>query len=81
MMSGSMMGSWGMGFGFFGFFMMLLFWTAVVAGIVFVIRWISHGGTAKSSPGYDAPLEILKKRYASGEIDREEFVVRKQELL
>lgn len=80
MMSGGMMGSWGMGYGILGSFMMLLFWVLIVAGIVFAIRWISHGGSVKSSPGHEAPIEILKKRYAKGEIDREEFVARKQEL-
>ncbi len=81
MMSGSMMGGWGMGFGIFGFFMMLLFWIAVVAVIVFAIRWVMHAGGVKSSPEHESPLEILKRRYANGEIDREEFVARKAELL
>jgi putative membrane protein len=81
MMTGGMMGSWGMGYGIFGFFMMLLFWVLIIAGVAFAIQWFLHGGTVKSSPGHEAPLEILKKRYAKGEIDRKEFVARKQELL
>ena len=81
MMSGGMMGSWGMGYGILGSFMMLLFWVLIVVGIVFAIRWISHGGSVKASPGHEAPIEILKRRYAKGEIDREEFVARKGELL
>lgn len=75
------MGSWGMGYGILGSFMMLLFWGLIIAGIVFAIRWISHGGPVKSSLEHETPLEILKKRYAKGEIDREEFGARKQELL
>ncbi len=75
------MGSWGMGYGIFGSFMMLLFWILIVAGIVVLVRWIFNSGTMKSSPEHDAPLDILKTRYARGEIDREEFVAKKQELL
>jgi uncharacterized membrane protein len=43
-------------------------------------HWIFNSGTMKSSPCDEAPLEILKRRYAKGEIDREESVTRKQEL-
>lgn len=75
------MGSWGMGYGIFGSFMMLLFWILIVAGIVLAIRWIFDSGTMKSSPGDEGPLDILKRRYARGEIEREEFVAKKQELL
>lgn len=75
------MGSWGMGYGIFGFFMMLFFWVLIVAGIVVAIRWIFNTGIMKSSSGREAPLEILKRRYAKGEIDHQEFVTRKQELL
>ncbi len=74
------MGSWGMGYGIFGAFMMLLFWILIIGGIVFAIRWLSRDGSGTSSPGHEAPLDILKKRYAKGEIDREEFVEKRQEL-
>ena len=33
-----------------------------------------------ASPGPSAPLAILEKRYAEGDIDREEFVRRKEDL-
>jgi putative membrane protein len=81
MMSGGAMGGFGMGFGILGFFIMVLFWGLVIAGIVFAVRWIFSSGAVKSSPGHEAPVEILKRRYARGEIDRQEFVTRKQELL
>lgn len=80
MMSGGMMGSWGMGYGIFGSFLMLLFWALVLAGVVFLIRWLFHDGAVKSPLGYETPLDVLKKRYAKGEIDREEFESRKRDL-
>ena len=80
MMAGGMMGSLGMGYGIFGSVMMLLFWILIIGGIVFAIRWFSRDGSWASSSGHETPLDILKKRYAKGEIDREEFVAKRQEL-
>jgi putative membrane protein len=75
-----MMGGFGMGYGIFGSFMMLLFWILIIGAIVYGVRWIWRDGSWTSGPGRDTPLDILKKRYASGEINREEFVAKKQEL-
>ncbi len=80
MMSGGMMGSWGMGYGIFGSFMMLLFWVIVLAGVIFLIQWLVQEGASESPLGHETPLDVLKKRYAKGEIDREEFESRKQDL-
>lgn len=80
MMAGGMMGSFGMGYGIFGSLMMLLFWVLIIGGIVLAFRWFFPGGMPKSSPELETPLDILKKRYAKGEINREEFVAKKQEL-
>lgn len=38
------------------------------------------GGTTTLSPGKETPLDIAKRRYASGEITREEFERIKQDL-
>jgi len=81
MMSGGVMGSWGMGYGVFGFFVMLFVWVLIAARIVVAIRWIFHGAVMKSPLRQESPLEILKRRSARGDIDREEFVTRKRELL
>ena len=62
---------WNGGFGMFGGLMMLVFWGIVVALIVMAVRWFSVSGqTGNQSP--DA-LEILKSRFAKGELDEEEF--------
>jgi putative membrane protein len=66
------------GFGFFGFFLMLLFWAAVIVGIAYLIRWIAHGRVEKK-PG-DEAMDILRKRFASGEMGKEEFEERKKAL-
>jgi putative membrane protein len=54
---------------------------AVIVAIVFLVRYLGRtGGTSStaavppaSSSGPESPKEILKRRYAAGEIDREEY--------
>ncbi len=57
---------WGMGF---GWIFMILFWTLVILGIVYVVKLTGRG----TKNGKESPLDILKKRYAKGEISKEEF--------
>ena len=77
------MGEWGWGWGhmIFGSLFMLLFWAAIIVGIVVVIRWlVGAGHTAAGSPRFDAALDILRERFARGEIDKEEYDERKRHL-
>ena len=74
------MGSLGMGYGIFGSFIMLLFWILIIGAIVVAIRWFLRDGSWTSRPGHETALDILKRRYANGEIDHEEFVAKKQEI-
>lgn len=67
------------GFGFFGFFFMILFWGLIIWGIVALIKFMS-GQTGYQSEKNNA-LEILKQRYAKGEIDKPEFDEKKKTLL
>ena len=62
---------------------MILFWVAIIAAIAMVVSGIASGrrnpggpGNAKSSD----PLEILKGRYARGEIDKTQYQSMKREL-
>ena len=69
----------------FGGLMMLLFWGAISALIVFAVRGFSPtasaGGSAGSRPGGKSNAEdILRERYARGEIDEEEYERRKAKL-
>ena len=68
-----MWGAWGLGM----MVMMLVFWGLVIAGLVVGIRWlVSHGGGS----GPARALEILRERYARGEITREQFETMKRDL-
>ena len=68
-----MWGAWGVGM----MVMMLLFWGLVIAGVVIGVRALSRLG--HGAPG-DRALEILRERYARGEIDKQEFDTRKRDL-
>ena len=62
--------SWGMGFGF-GWLLMILFWALLVLGIVYLVKLIA--GSTKKEEKAETAIDILKKRYAKGEISKEEF--------
>jgi putative membrane protein len=72
---GWMWGAWGIGMGL----MMLLFWGAVIVAIVVGVRW-AFGQGRPGSTRSDTALDILRERYARGEINREEFEQRKRDL-
>ncbi len=59
---------------------MWIFWILVVVGLVFLIKWLVQQGTSGESKHIETPLEILKKRYARGEIDKQEFEQKKKDL-
>ena len=56
---------------------LLLFALALITGIVLLVRAIAQGG---SSGGTSQALRILEERYARGEIDRDEFIQRRDDL-
>jgi len=78
-MGPGMMDGWGMGW-LGGIFMMAI-WVLIIVGLIFLIRWLVHNTRSDSRPasggGSSRPLDILKERYARGEIDREEFEEKK----
>jgi putative membrane protein len=75
---------------------MLIFWIAVIVGVVYLVRYSAgrpSAGTWQDRPLYwqtpgspgatgggSNALRILEDRYARGEIDREEFQERKADL-
>ncbi len=67
---------WGMGF---GWIFMILFWALVILGVVYIVRALSRKA-GRSGPE-ETPLDILKKRYAKGEITKEEFERMKDDLM
>ncbi|HEY3374765.1 MAG TPA: SHOCT domain-containing protein [Candidatus Aquicultor sp.] len=61
---------------------MLLFWALIIGAIIYAARVYSgrHPAAPVAPGGESKALEILKERYARGEIDTEEFAARKKEL-
>jgi putative membrane protein len=78
MMSDGMIGN-GMGFGMlFG----MVFWIILLVGIVFFVVWVVWGPLRRPPQhSHESALEILKKRYARGEISKEEFEEKKRDIL
>jgi putative membrane protein len=73
-------GGWGWGMGF-GWIFMILFWALVILGILALARWLfSPGGSSGSGGSGRAPLDILKERYARGEINREQYEQMRRDL-
>ncbi len=79
-----------MGFGFFGIGMLLmgLFWILVIGGIVWLIVTLTRGNQGRSpsqvltagAPTGQTPLDVLKARYAKGELTKEQFEEMKRDL-
>jgi putative membrane protein len=79
-MGPGMMGGWGMGW--FGGIFMIIFWILILVALAFFVKWLiqSTSGRRSDYPESSRALEILKERYARGEIDRAEFEEKKKVL-
>ena len=77
-----MMGGYGWGGGWgFGMIGMLLWWVLIVLGIVLLAKWLFSGAPGRGGHvSRDRSLDILKERYARGEIDKKEFEEKKRDL-
>lgn len=64
---------WGM-----GWLVTVFFWGLIILGIVYFIKLITGNGRKKQFE--ESPLDILKRRYANGELTKEEFEKMKNEL-
>jgi putative membrane protein len=71
-----MMHGFGLGFGAWGFLMMLIFWVAFVALSAWVVKAIFVG---RSETNGNA-IGILDERFARGEITKKEYSSMKKEL-
>ena len=83
-----MMGGLGFGMVAIGALMMLAFWVVVIGGAVWLIVTLTRGASAGTqhassatqlAPG-QTPLDVLKARYAKGEITKEQFEDMKRDL-
>ncbi len=64
---------------FFGGGFMWIFWILLIILLVLGIKGLG-GGDSNGSSSNDSPMDILKKRYANGDINEEEFERRRKEL-
>ena len=69
------MDGYGYSLGFMGI-VGLVFWLLVLIGLVLLIKYLWEGGGRKE----ESALEVLKKRYARGEISKEEFEEKKKDM-
>jgi len=71
----------GFGGGWFMSLFMLLFWGLAIWAVVALVRGTRHpSGPASGSSQPDSALEILKKRYAAGEISKEEYEEKRNDI-
>src|SRR6266576_6884054 len=66
---------WGWGIGMMA--MMFLFWVVFIVGLVVAIRWLLGKSREQKT---DSALEILRQRYARGEINKDEFESKRKDL-
>ncbi|MFQ5975336.1 MAG: SHOCT domain-containing protein [Candidatus Hydrothermarchaeales archaeon] len=72
-----------MGYGFGGGMMLFgfIFWILIIVGIVLLVKWLVEQSKGATVPAGETALDILKKRYAKGEIGKEEFEEKKKDLI
>ncbi len=75
-------GMGGFGWGLGGMLVMEVFWLALAAALVWVVRavWERAAPRERHGRGPESPREILQRRYARGEIDRVEFEEKRRTL-
>ncbi len=70
-----MMTGFGMGLGGFGFIFIALFWIVIIGGGIWLLSNLfpkNNGSQSRPSDNGSA-LDILKQRYARGELTKEEY--------
>lgn len=89
MMMGGMMGpgmmggwgGWGGGANLWLGLLTMLFWVLILAGIGLVVVWaVRHMGPRETTDSSPRALDILKERYARGELTREQYEQMRRDL-
>ena len=75
-----MMHAWDMGWPWLAMWVAfkITIWALLVTGLIFLVRRLRHGGACIAR--FASPLDVLKMRYAKGELSREEYDTMKREL-
>jgi putative membrane protein len=66
------------GMGAWGWWWMILVWVIIIVAAIFIIKSIIGKGTG--SRQHETPLDVLKRRYAAGEITKEQFDQMKKDI-
>ena len=68
-----LIGGWGWGWP--GMILGIMFWILVCMAVFYLIRWLIHNTKGYRAPAVTGPgpMDILRERYARGEITGEEF--------
>lgn len=65
---------------FLGGGFMWIFWIVLIVILFVAVKAMGNTDSGGKTAQDESPMEILKKRYAQGEIDDEEFARRRKEL-
>ena len=77
---GHMMPGYGSGMGSIGFLLMTIFWIVIIFVIIYAIYLLLKNANIIGQ-GNESAVDILKKRYAKGEITKEQFEEMKKDIL
>lgn len=58
----------------------ILFWILIIAGAALIVRWLTGRSSEGKTSAAESPLDILKKRYARGEINSATFEKMKRDI-
>ncbi|MFH0852725.1 MAG: SHOCT domain-containing protein [bacterium] len=77
--SGSHMGwFWPMAGG--GMFIGLIIWVLIIVAVIYLVKWLARGGHDLYEKK-DSAVQILKERYAKGEINKEELEEKMKDIM
>ncbi len=78
----NMMGGFGGGLGWIGMIFGFIFFVAIVIGVIFLIVWlVKRSGHGDNNVTGTRSLELLKERYAKGELTKEQYENMKKDLI
>lgn len=78
-MMGGLFGGWGLIWGIFIFVFIAIILIGIILLIIWLVKRVNHSGGSSTVRESNA-LEILKKRYANGEMTKEEFETTKKDI-